>query len=206
MTRLAASLWSVPPREQSATAGRLAAAGVSVFHWDDADGSMGPAGGFLPGSAEALMPSGSRGEAHIMARDPRPSLAAWSRVVDRIAVHVNQPYWHESVATIRDLGTTPVLAVHDGEELAQVPAEIGVLVMAVAPGHAGTGFAAGTLDLVRTARLAGHPTISVDGSVTLERALVLSAAGATDVVSGTALTAADDPGEWVRLLGRAERR
>lgn len=200
MTEVAASLWSVPPDEQRTTARRLAASGVRRFHWDSSDGTMGPAGGFDPQAARTLMPSGCVAHAHLMMRNPRPSIAAWADFCQMIAVHVSQPHWRQAANQIAALETTPVFAVTSATELALVEPEHAVLIMSIAPGHAGSTFDEGTFEVVRQAARKGHPWIGVDGSVTTERAVELVAAGATSIVSGTALLRAERAEHWLAAI------
>lgn len=200
--RVAASLWSVPRHATGSEAARLAAAGISRLHWDAADGTIGPAGGFGAEEAARLgAATGTVGEAHLMTTDPLPVLDAWLVCCDTVAVHRQAPDWREAVRRIRDAGAAPAVAITAGTELAGLDRSIGVLVMSVRPGHAGSGFDPAAIGLVREARALGHGLIGVDGSVTAELGRELAAAGAGWLVSGTSLTAAADPAAWLRTAG-----
>ncbi len=198
MTVVAASLWSVPAASLAAEAARLAAAGVSRFHWDFADGSMSRAGGFDEPRARALQPPGASAEAHLMQRDPRPRIAAWASWCASVAVHAGQPHWREALELVAAAGALPVLAVTDAEQLAAAPADWGVLVMSIVPGEAGGSFDARSYDLVAAAAARGHRHIGVDGSMTPERARRFASLGATTLVSGSGLVGAADVAAWLR--------
>ncbi|QCR18190.1 hypothetical protein [Agrococcus sp. SGAir0287] len=203
MTRVAASLWSVAPGEQHAVATRLADAGVRRFHWDAADGTIGPAGGFTADEARRLTPRGCAGEAHLMTIDPLRDLDDWLPLCDTIAVHAVGDGWRAAIDRIRAAGATPALAVASAAELvaADLPPDVGVLVMAVAPGHAGSRFDERAVEVVHAARAQGRALVGVDGSVTDERGRALVAAGASWLVSGTSLTASD-PAAWLAAVSQ----
>ena len=204
---IAASLWSVPSAKCASEARRLHDAGVDRFHWDFADGSMSPAGGFAADTARALTPRGSDSEAHLIMADPRGSIPDWLPFCRAIAVHASQPHWQEATALIEHESggsVLPVLAVGDATELELADPHWGVLIMAIVPGYAGTEFNEHCVDLVQQAHRNGHPQIGVDGSVTVERAQRLIRAGASLLVSGTSLSSAADPSDWIDAATRGE--
>ena len=197
---IAASLWSTPAQELAPEAARLHRAGIDRFHWDFADGTMSPAGGFTADTARTLTPAGAQSEAHLIMADPRSTITEWLPFCRAIAVHASQPHWRESIALIEQStggSVLPVLAVSDAAELELAEPHWGVLIMAIVPGYAGTEFNEHCIELVRQAHRNGHPHIGVDGSVTPERAQRLIRAGANLLVSGTSLSSADNPAAWV---------
>lgn len=200
LPEVAASLWSVPDSERDATAERLAAAGLRRWHWDVSDGVFAAPGGFDPTRAAELgARTGLPGEAHLMVTDPLPAVDPWTEVCDLVVVPVESHCWGEAVRRVLRRGCragvaispdTPVAAVRD------LPGDVAVLVMSIAPGEAGARFRTATLD--RLATLRGRPALGVDGGVGLAQARACAEHGATWVVSGTALCGARDPGAWLR--------
>lgn len=202
--RVAASMWSVPPAEREAVVRRLAAAGLRRWHWDHSDGSLGPAGGFGPDEA-ARITRATRlaAEAHLMVADPLAVLAAWTWC-DTVVVHVEADRWADAVAGVRSAGRAAAVAIAPSTPLDAVTdldPDVGVLVMSVAPGHAGTTFVPETFD--RVAALRGRTPIGVDGGMTLPLARECIAQGATWIVSGTDLCGCSDPRRWLADLGAA---
>ncbi|QZY52958.1 beta/alpha barrel domain-containing protein [Leucobacter tenebrionis] len=211
MIRVAASLWSVAPPELESVSRRLVDDGLARFHWDHADGTIGPAGGFTPAEARRLG-AGAAAEAHLMHRDPRPAIAEWAEFCDAVAVHVSEPHWRECFGLIRGHGALPVAAVSSFDELraaadAEDPLASGALVMTIRPGHAGSAFDPASYDLVAEASRLGFGRVGVDGSVTEERAARLVDRGANWIVSGTSLVGADDRAAWIaNVQGRSGQR
>lgn len=202
--RVSASLWSISRQNRHACALRLVDAGVPRFHWDLADGVAAPKGGFSVGEARRISDlTGAAAEAHLMVKDPRPQIAEWVSFCDTIAVQADQPHCREAIELIRDLGAQAVVAVRTGQQLQSVAPPTGVLVMAVAPGHAGSAFDERSHDLVVAALRAGHRLIGVDGSINPERLRRLRHAGANWFVSGTSLTNATHVADWYRRAGLA---
>jgi Ribulose-phosphate 3 epimerase family len=74
-------------------------------------------------------------------------------------------------------------------------ARLGVLVMSVEPGRAGSTFDLRTPDRVR--EVGGRRLLGVDGAVTSDRVPDLVRAGASWVVSGTDLLRSPDPAGWL---------
>lgn len=203
--RVAGSLWSVPAGILHDEAARLVGAGLSVWHWDRADGTLGPAGGFTAGVAREIADAtGIRSEAHLMLADPRPELDEWISFAELIVVHAESPHWRESVDRIRADGVRAGIAVSPGSVIpADLDDDLAVLVMTVAPGNAGTGFLDDQLRVLE--QVSRHPLRGIDGSVNLERARSARSHGANWMVSGTALTAASDPHAWLVSLAASSR-
>lgn len=143
---------------------------------------------------------GAVGEAHLMTTDLEAGLDAWLACCDIIAVHRRAPRWSTAVARIAAAGRLPIVALESAAELAGLNPSLGVLVMSVRPGHSGSGFDPGAVAVVRAASAAGLDPVGVDGSVTPELGRELLRAGATWLVSGTSITAAADPAQWIASL------
>lgn len=195
--RVAGSLWSVPSLELDGEARRLAGAGLQVWHWDCADGTIDPPGGFTADIARRLAVSTHlRSEAHLMLADPRPQILEWTEFCELIVVHVESPYWRESIEAIRSTGRRAGVAISPATVLpADLDHSLAVLVMTVAPGHAGSEFRADRLEVLD--HTADHQLRGVDGSIDAERAGAARDFGANWIVSGTALSRAQDPRAWL---------
>lgn len=202
--RVAASLWSVSRGAVVDEAHRLARAGVPRLHWDSADGTVGRAGGFAPAEAARISAdTGAAGEAHLMTTEPLLALDAWLTCCDTVAIHRDARDWRAALQRITDAGRTPAVAIATVADLADLDPSIGVLVMSVRPGDAGSGFDHTAFDRVREARRRGHRLVGVDGSVTAALGSGLVAAGANWLVSGTSITSDPDPAAWMRLAAAA---
>jgi ribulose-phosphate 3-epimerase len=193
--RVSASLWSVDRASLDDVAERLVGAGLRSWHWDFADGTLGPAGGFeaVEGRRIAEL-TGLSSDVHLMMDDPRDAVTEWAEFCEIVTVHYESPHWREAVTLIEGAGARAAVAVSPGAE-ADVDelAGYGILVMSVRPGHAGETFDDGCLQ--RIGDFAGHDLLGIDGSLTPERAALAVARGATWLVSGTSLVA--DPGAWL---------
>lgn len=199
--RVAASLWSVAPARLEGEAQRLAAAGLGVWHWDRSDGSMAAAGGFDAKAARRLAEAtGVPSEAHLMVRRPLAELHQWIVFCERVVVHSEAEDWLEAIERIRAAGVHAAVAVSPGNDPLALPLPDGVpvLVMSVAPGHGGAPFREDTPSRVRS--VADGREVGVDGGISRERARECIAAGARWIVSGTALLAAADPQDWLRIV------
>ncbi len=198
--RTAASRWSVPPTDQPAEAERLAAAGVRHLHWDVTDGEFARAGGFDPDTASRLTAAaGVDAEVHLMVSDPLTHVDAWTDLCDLVVVHVEARGWREALHRIERRGARPAVALSPGTPTGTVPSgELATLVMSVLPGHGGSAFRPSTYDRLRA--LAGRRLLGVDGGVDRESGRLSRAAGATWLVSGTALLSSPDPAEWLAGL------
>lgn len=188
--RVSASLWSVAPEYLELEARRLAAAGLESWHWDRADGSLGPAGGFSAAQARALAElTGLESEAHLMLLDPLSELDEWLDFCSIVVVHAASPVAAEALERVAAAGVRGALAFSPRDPLGMHSADgIDALVMSVEPGHGGSAFLPGALDRVRELSTR-HDAVGVDGGVTAERARDARAAGASWIVSGTALLA-----------------
>ncbi|WP_129336336.1 hypothetical protein [Cellulomonas endophytica] len=206
--RVAVSLWSVPEAERAAELARLVAGGVRRVHWDVSDGDLAAPGGFDPEGVAQLVASlppdaEVAHEVHLMVRRPVEHVPAWTDLCDTVVVHVEAEGWREAVDAVRGAGRRAAVAVSPGTPLDEVRAlgpDVGVLVMSVVPGQAGSGFLPTTYD--RLDALAGRPLLGVDGSVDLERGARCHAHGATWLVSGTSLCGCPDPARWLEQLAR----
>ena len=139
-------------------------------------------------------------ELHLMIEQPELYLKEWMRVADRIIVHPESTSHLDQI--IKEFEHSPVklgVALLLQTELEKFAAELErvslIQLMGIEKiGHQGELFAEQTLERVRLLR-EQYPsvTISVDGGVTLENAPRLIAAGANQLVIGSAIWQAADP-------------
>ncbi|QHT54654.1 hypothetical protein GXP71_00085 [Cellulomonas sp. H30R-01] len=199
---VAASLWSTPPDRLAGEAVRLAAAGLTRWHWDVSDGVFAAPGGFDPDTVSRLSHlTGLPGEAHLMVCDPLAEVDAWTAVCDTVIVHVEATGWATAVSRVRSAGRRAGVAISPSTPLSaldDLPPDVAVLVMSITPGQAGSTFQPSTLSrLDALGGRAGGGGLGVDGGVTLDHAHDCAAHGATWVVSGSALCGASDPETWL---------
>ena len=171
------------------------------MHWDVSDGRFTVPGGFDVEEAQALTDAGGPPgcEVHLMVERPLDHVGAWLDLCDLVAVHVESADWRETVRTVEAAGRRAAVAISPRtpvEAVVELPHHVGVLVMAVEPGHAGSGFLPATLDTLD--QLAGRPLLGVDGSVDAGRGRACRRHGATWLVSGASLCGARDSAQWLR--------
>ncbi len=183
--------------------GRVEAAGCRVLHLDVMDGHFVPNLTIGPVVAAAIRRVTSlRLGAHLMIEEPERYLSAFAESgVDEITIH--QEIAGDFVAVIREikrLGLRAGVSTRPGTAVEKiVPAlpEVDlVLVMSVEPGFGGQSFLPGSADrIAETRRLAAATgreiTIAVDGGITVETAPRAAAAGAGELIAGSAVFKGD---------------
>ena len=176
------------------------AAGVDWIHVDVMDGHFVPNLTIGPLVVQALRRATTLPlDVHLMIEQPDRLIPAFANAgADSISVHIETcPHLHRTVAEIRRLGVRPGVAVNPATSLALLddilPDLDLVLVMSVNPGFGGQDFI--PTSIARLARLRQmldarrlqHIEIAVDGGVKPANAVELVRAGATVLVSGSAI-------------------
>lgn len=180
---------------------RLVADLVGWFHLDVADGSFAPLppGGNWPPENLSLLPDQAKVEVHLMVAAPERALTAWLHLADRLLVH------QEAV-------TEPDFILSAGERAA---VKVGVAVLLDSPwkepewyerfdlvqlmgieniGYQGQPFDPRVVERVKVLRTrCPSVKIAVDGGVGPATAAALVAAGADQLVVGSALWSSDEP-------------
>lgn len=179
---------------------RLLEGAAEWAHLDIMDGQFAKTRSWQVASDLDFVPGRIKLETHLMVKDPEAVLAEWTRVVDRIIVHV------EAVADVRELLT--IFESHHTQLglalLLETPVEIlksyveelkFVHLMSVKEiGHYGQPFEDEVLEKIKTLRaLAPSVNISVDGGINLNNVKKVFAAGANRVVVGGAIWSNGDP-------------
>jgi len=178
-------------------------AGADLIHVDIMDGHFVPNMTVGPLVVAALKPitrsAGVLLETHLMIEKPERLIPAFAQAgADRITVHVETcPHLYRTVQQIKSLGARAGVTLNPATSLItleEILPEVGlVLIMSVNPGFGGQEYIPSSTQ--RIARLRQmllerdlpQVEIEVDGGVSVENATEITAAGATVLVSGTAV-------------------
>ena len=194
---------------------RVLDAGARAIHVDVMDGHFVPPITIGPVIVEAIRDqvhdAGAILDCHLMVEHPERQVDQFVQAgADSITIQLEAtPNVHYALGKIRDAGClaglainpgTPVSAVEDLRERADF-----VLCMTVNPGWGGQAFIEGSPDRVRRLReLVGHDLpIQVDGGISAQTAPIVTNAGATLLVAGSAIFHAQDSAEAYRDIARA---
>ena len=149
-------------------------------------------------------------DVHLMVTNPA------DRIDEFIAAAAQHITFHAEVVTgtekrkaliqrLRSAGLTAGIALNPDTPLSEIQDVVHdvdlVLIMSVHPGFGGQAFIPSVLEKVRALR-ASHPTrmIQMDGGIDLETAQAARAAGANNLVAGSAIFAAKDRAAVIQAL------
>lgn len=192
----------------SAELDALAQAGVLAVHLDVMDGHFVPNLSYgAPVIADWRPRTDFAFDTHLMISDPARYLDDFVKAgCDTIIFHIEVvPQPIELIRRIRDLGCRASLAINPPTPFHAIEPFLGdvdaILVMSVNPGFGGQKFEPLVLDKVRAARLARPDLwISIDGGINPTTAEMAVAAGATQLVAGSAVFKTRD-GHYATAVG-----
>lgn len=189
-------------------------AGADYLHFDVMDGHFVPNISFgLPVLRSVRKCTRLPLDVHLMIAEPDRYLEKFIEAgADLLTVHLESAGdTLAQVRRIRELGARPAVSIKPATPLADVlpllPELDMVLIMTVEPGFGGQGFLPQTIPKIRELRriinAQGYACdIEIDGGVTRENTAEIAGYGANVIVAGSAVFAAEDPGEALRELRR----
>jgi len=191
---------------------RVMDAGVRIIHVDVMDGHFVPNITIGPVVLEALAPIVHRRKGffsvHLMIERPERFVEQFAEAgANAISIHAESTdYAYRTLASIRDLGASPGLALNPGSDTSLVEGLVEsidlALVMTVNPGFGGQKLIARAAEKIPELRnmLPPHVAIEVDGGVNRDNIRDLVEKGANWAVTGSALFGAEDPAAEARTL------
>lgn len=203
-TRIAPSILSADFARLGEQVAEVMDAGARVIHVDVMDGEFVPPitiGPLVAGAiADQVHSAGGVLDCHLMIARPERQIDEFAKAgADSITIHYEAtPHVHRTLGAIRDAGVLAGVAVNPGTPAGALAGLAGradiVLAMTVNPGWGGQPFIEASPEKVRALSAAdGDARIEVDGGIDATTAPLVTAAGASLLVAGSAIFGAADP-------------
>jgi ribulose-phosphate 3-epimerase len=213
--RVAPSILSADFGRLREQVGEVLQAGARVIHVDVMDGhfvppiTVGPL--VVEGLAEQAREAGAMLDVHLMIERPERHVSEFVKAgAHSVTFHVEAtPHVAYAASLVRDSGACVGVAINPGTPvgaLSEVASEIDMaLCMTVNPGWGGQAFIEHSLEKIPRVRaiLPAEVAVEVDGGITTETAPGALRAGANVFVAGSAIFAAEAPGEAYMQIARA---